>query len=235
MRLTPLLLLPATLAFAAAPLFTPPFQGYDPALFPVVIPHPAIQPAGFAFAIWGLIYCWLIVHAGYGLWRRSGDAAWQPSRLPLLGATLLGTVWLAIAPGYPITATVTILVMALLAVSAFLNAPTTPDRWLLSAPMAIFAGWLTAAAAVSTGVLLAGYGWLTNENTALILMLLVFTVAVSVQTRKPAMPVYGATVTWALIGVFAANWSNDMPNVAIPALIGAVMMVTATMVLNTRR
>ena len=52
-RTAPLILLVATLAFIAAPALTPPFMGYDPGLFPVRIDRPAIQPAGYAFAIWG--------------------------------------------------------------------------------------------------------------------------------------------------------------------------------------
>ena len=41
-------------------------MGYDPGQFPVVIARPSIQPAGYAFAIWGLIYAWLMAHAGFG-------------------------------------------------------------------------------------------------------------------------------------------------------------------------
>ena len=63
------------LAMVAAPALTPSFTGYDPATFPVRIDRPAIQPAGYAFSIWGLIYLWLLVHAGYGLFKRRDDAA----------------------------------------------------------------------------------------------------------------------------------------------------------------
>ena len=46
-----ILILIATAAFIAAPAVTTPFTGYDPGMFPVVIAHPSIQPAGYAFAI----------------------------------------------------------------------------------------------------------------------------------------------------------------------------------------
>lgn len=233
MRLTAILLLLGTLAFAAAPALSPGFTGYAPTMFPVVIDRPAIQPAGYAFAIWGLIYAWLILHAGLGLWQHAEDLLWQKPRPALLGAVLMGTIWLAIAPHYPITATLVILAMAVLAVTAFLQVTTAQHRWLLSAPIGIFAGWLTAAAAVSSGVVLAGYGWMSNTATAQTLLLLVVVLAVVLQSRKPAMPIYGATVTWALIGICAANWS-DLPQVAIPALIGALLVATATAILRLR-
>lgn len=71
-----LILLVATLAFGVAPFVTPPFTGYDPAMFPVYILRPSIQPAGYAFAIWSVIYLWLIAHAIFGFWKRPADAAW---------------------------------------------------------------------------------------------------------------------------------------------------------------
>ena len=100
------------------------------------------------------------------------------------------------------------------------------NRWMLSGPTAIFAGWLSAASAVSTGVLIAGYGWLTDTESAAAMLALVLGIAVTVQMRRPAMPVYGLTVIWALIGVIVANVNANL-TVAVLAASGiAVMAVT---------
>jgi hypothetical protein len=225
-RLPAVILLLATIAFGLAPLVTPPFTGYDPSLFPVQIGRPAIQPAGYAFSIWSVIYVWLIVHAVYGVRKRAEDPSWRPSRLPLTVAIAVGVVWLWIAGQSAIWGTVTIWIMAGGALAAFLRAPTEPDRWLLSGPLAIFAGWLTAAAAVSTGVLIAGYGVLSNNGSALAMLALVLVIALVVQKRKPRMPVYGLTVVWALVGVFVVNLA-DMQLVAGAAAVGVVVMLGA--------
>lgn len=214
-------LLIAILAMVAAPALTPSFTGYDPAIFPVRIDRPAIQPAGYAFSIWGLIYLWLLLHAGFGLFKRRNDAAFLRPALPLLVSGLLGSVWLAIAGSAPVLATVTILVMGGLALMAYLRADQTQDRWLLSAPLAIYAGWLTAACAVSMGVILAGYGAMSTTSSALVMLAVVILVALVVQAKRPGMPVYGATVVWAAIGVVVANWA-DNPTIAFTALGGAV-------------
>ena len=227
------LLLLTTIAFVLAPAFTPAFRGYDPALFPVLIDRPAIQPAGYAFSIWGLIYLWLILHAGFGLLKRRDNPIWARPLWPTVGAVGLGTVWLAIATSAPITATVTIIIMAALAVSAFLIADTDTDPWLLPAPLAVFAGWVTAASAVSTGVLIAGYGVLSNTGSALAMLVLVLLIAASVQSRRPKMPLYGATVTWAIIGVFIANWGLNT-TIAIAAAIGALVMALITLLMARR-
>lgn len=222
-----LILLIATIAFALAPFMTPPFTGYEPGQFPVEIARPAIQPAGYAFAIWSVIYLWLILHAGFGLWKRADDPAWSRVRPALIVALVLGTVWLAIAGASPVWATAVILVMAIAAILAFLQAPTEPDRWILSAPLAIFAGWLTAASLVSSGILLAGYGYTGNEEAALDMLGVVLILAPLVQSRKPRMPVYSLTVAWALAGIAVANWGSGTL-VAWSALAVAAVVLVAT-------
>ena len=125
-RIAPLILLVATLAFLAAPALTPPFMGYDPGLFPVRIDRPSIQPAGYAFAIWGVIYLWLIAHAGQGALARASDPVWARPRPALIGAVVLGTIWLAIAPNWPLNAPVAIIA----AVGGAIMAAATLSLWL---------------------------------------------------------------------------------------------------------
>jgi len=226
MKRNALILLIATLAFGIAPFITPPFTGYDPTLFPVQIERPSIQPAGYAFSIWSVIYLWLILHAVYGLWKRPENPAWDAVRLPLTVAVGVGAVWLWIAGFSAIWGTVTIWIMAAGAIAAFLRADPEVDRWMLSGPTAIFAGWLSAASAVSTGVFIAGYGWLSDTASAAAMLALVLGIAVTVQMRRPQMPVYGLTVIWALIGVIVANASANL-TVAVLAASGiAVMAIT---------
>ncbi|MEZ5754361.1 MAG: hypothetical protein R3D90_06230 [Paracoccaceae bacterium] len=217
------LLLLVTLAFGAAPILTPPFRGYDPTLFPVQIARPSIQPAAYAFGIWSVIYLWLITHAVLGLWKHSENPAWDRPRLPLVLAIALGSAWLSIAPVAPIWATVTILIMAASAIAALLRADTETNRWLLSAPIAILAGWLSAAAAVSTGVVIAGYGLLSDTVSAVAMIAATLALATWTQRQKPRMPLYGLTVIWALIGITVANAGLN-PVVAILSGIGIALM-----------
>lgn len=226
------ILLFATLAFGVAPFVTPPFTGYDPGMFPVRIERPSIQPAGYAFSIWSVIYLWLIAHAVYGLWKRAKDPAWDAVRLPLSAAVLIGAVWLAIAGTSAIWGTVTIWFMAAAAITAFLRADPDVDRWMLSAPTAIFAGWLTAAAAVSTGVLIAGYGWLPDSVSAAAMLALVLVIAVSIQFNRPKMPVYGLTVIWALIGVAVTNGTANLIVTVLAA--SGIAVMALTLVANRR-
>jgi hypothetical protein len=220
-----LLLLASVLAFVAAPFVTPNFAGYDPALFPVRIERPFVQPAGWAFAIWSVIYLWLLAHAGLGVWKRAEDPVWDRVRMPLFLACGIGATWLWLATFAPATATVAIWVMAVMAIAAHLRADPWQDRWLLAAPTAILAGWLTAAAAVSTGVLLAGYGTLSNSASALAMLAVALAIGVAVQSRS-RMPVYGLTLVWALSGILAAN-GTEVPSVSVAAGAGMALMALA--------
>ncbi len=56
MRIWPLMTLTLTLAFFAAPFLTEPFSGFRDDQLPVPQSNPPLQPAGYAFAIWGVIY-----------------------------------------------------------------------------------------------------------------------------------------------------------------------------------
>jgi hypothetical protein len=58
------------------------------------------------------------------------------------------------------------------------------------------------------------------------MLALVLAIAVTVQMRRPGMPVYGLTVIWALAGVIVANAGANL-TVAVMAGSGiAVMAVT---------
>lgn len=228
MTLRALLVVLLTLAFGAAPLITPPFTGYDPAAFPVVIDRPSIQPAGYAFAIWSVIYLWLIIHAVFGFWKRAKSLDWDATRLPLAASLGLGTVWLWIAASHPILATLAIVLMLATAIAAFLLSDEFYDRWLMSGALAIYAGWLSAAASVSVGIVAAGHGILSDTESAFVMIGFITLFAALVQFLRPEMPVYGLTVIWALIGIVIANLPA---NLLVAIVAGGAIFVMASLLL----
>ena len=62
-RYLPHLTLLFAILFALSPLASDGFNGFKPDQFPVVQERWPVQPAGWAFSIWGLIYLGLIVYA----------------------------------------------------------------------------------------------------------------------------------------------------------------------------
>ncbi|MGB3555668.1 MAG: hypothetical protein WBA25_13615 [Jannaschia sp.] len=226
MRLRAILVLLASLAFAVSPFLVSDFAGYDPTQFPVLIEEPPVQPAGYAFAIWGAIYLWLVVSAAFGLWKRAEDPAWDGTRLPLIVSLAIGAVWLAVAVASPIWATILIWAMLAAALAALLRT-SRADVWLLRAPLGLYAGWLTAASCVSLGVTAMGYGLppFGPVGWSIAMLCLALAIAVAILRIVPS-PMYGAAVAWALIGVFVQNGADP---VGLLAAGGAVAVAALTL------
>jgi hypothetical protein len=215
----------SALTFALSPLATIGFGGFAEGQFPVQQINPPVQPDGYAFSIWGVIYAWLIIGTGFGFWRAVDNPDWTAMRRPLSISLIIGTFWISAANVSPVLATVMITLMAVTAIQAMLRAGF--DRpWLLARPIALYAGWLTAATGVSFGVLLGGYGILSSQAAALICIIGVLVVTLLVQSARPSEFTYPTAVIWALVGVFVANMSaQNWPVVALAA-IGIVALVT---------
>jgi hypothetical protein len=202
-------------------LFSGAFGGFDPEQFPVRQVDPPSVPAGYAFAIWGLIYAYLVVHAGFGLLKRDVDPVWDAVRWPLIVSLTAGASWISVAKISPLWATVLIWLMLLTALGASFRAKGAKEHWLLQAPLAIYAGWLTAASFVSIGLVGAGYDVLTDQFGWAWITLISASIAASlVQLRLGETPEYGLTVCWALIAIAVRN-VESFTSLAVLALAGA--------------
>ena len=215
----------AALAFAAGPLLVPDFGGFEPDRYPVPQVDPPVQPAGYAFSIWGPIYLWLLAMAGYGLLRRREDPDWDATRLPLIVSLVVGATWLAVALASPVWATILIWVMLAGALWAYLATPDREAIW-LRAPVGLYAGWLTAASAVSVGLLAPGWGVPPFGQTGWAVAALsgALLIAAFVLWRRPGWA-YGAAVTWALVAVVVRNGAAP---VGLLAGLGALAIAALT-------
>jgi hypothetical protein len=222
-RMKAILLLVAALAFASAPFWTSGFGGFDPNRYPNPQIDPPVQPAGYAFSIWGPIYLWLVVHGVYGLLARAEDPAWDRTRWPLVVSLAIGASWISVAQVNPPLATLLIWVMLGGALMALLRTPAR-DRWLLAGPVALYAGWLTAASFVSIGLLGAGYGVAFGETGwAWAAVLAAFATVLAVQSQVPHAPEYGLAAAWAFVAVAVANWGEAWA-LALAALLAAALV-----------
>ncbi len=232
-RMKAILMLVATIGFVSAPFWSPGFGGFEPDQFPIPQDDPPVQPAGYAFAIWGVIYLWLLVSAGFGLIRRAEDAGWDAVRLPLTLSLVVGTPWIAVATVSPVWAGVLIWAMLICALWAIRRAPDT-DPWLLSAPVELYAGWLTAASLVSLGLLGAGYGIGPDASGWAWTIVFVAVVAgTAIQHALARTAFYGAGVAWALAAVAVRNGEEHL-TLALFAGLGAVAVAVAAL-RTTRR
>lgn len=221
----PVIVLLLAVAFAASPLWVPGFGGFDEDQFPIPQIDPPVQPDGYAFAIWGVIYLWLIVGAGFGIWKRWNAPDWAAMRLPLALSLAVGAVWLPVAVRSPVWATVLIWVMLVTALWALWRAPRE-DAWAAAWPVGLYAGWLSAASCVAVGLLLAGYGVTAQMTAAWIMVGVAIVLAWAVQWVLGHAPTYGIAAIWALIAVAV---QNSFGGVGLLALAGAAFLLAPTL------
>ncbi len=189
-----------TLLFVASAFVTP-FTGFAPEAFPVPQVNPPAQPAGYAFAIWGVIYLWLIASAFYGVFRRLTSPDWSAARIPLVISLGIGMFWLSVAARSPVGATIMIWSMWGTALLSLARAPAT-DRWWFLAPVGLYTGWLTAASSVSIGLLGGGYGLMFSEEAwAFVVAAIATSLGLGVLTRIRNAPEFAFGIAWALIAV----------------------------------
>lgn len=247
----------ATLAFAVGQVALPGLlfaNGFEPAQAPRPSAGPTpVEPAGYAFIIWGLIY---LCALAYALYQARPTLAGDPllARIGWLtaGGYGLTCLWLVVARVGPLWATVPVIAgMLCLLASAFLIACRWPGRasagrrWLVTTPLALFAGWLTAATFVNAAEVLPLYGFgrfgLSVEAFSLGIVAAASLLALVILRLSRWNLAYGLTVTWALGGIVVANLQRDL-STAVALLAGGIALgllvalaIMAARMMTTRR
>lgn len=213
----------AACAFAASTFVVPDFGGFDPDRFPVPQNDPPVQPSGYAFAIWGVIYLWLLASAGYGLLRRATAEDWADMRPALVLSLAIGATWLPVASQSALAALILIWAMLIPALLALFRAPLL-DRWWARAPLGLYAGWLSAASFVALGLNAAGWGLIGEVQVALLCIIAATLLAAGVQIALQGVPEYGIAVAWAFVAIALANLTGGAFIVLLLALAAAAIM-----------
>ncbi len=205
-----------------------------------------LRVAGYAFAIWGLIYLWLLVYAVRQVLPQTGESL----LIHRLGrpsvAALLGIGWWVIAAAFDWEAATVILIFASLAavlVPLLANAGAIRalgrfdrDRLMTVWPLALLAGWLTVAAPLNLITVATGNGLLPEVLSptvwAILAIVIVTAVALGV-TQRLRTVAYGLPIAWGLLGAFVAEQERN-PMLAYVALAAAVAVLVGAIMLTFR-
>lgn len=227
----------AILAVAAAPLIS--LAGLPDAAAFADEGNGTLRAAGYAFAIWGVIYAGLVL---YGIWQ----LVRQTPETPILRAVAWPSViamggcaaWLLAAALDIKALTVLIIVTSAIAViGGLLRArPHRRDvgpgtRFFIFWPLGLLAGWLTIAGFINLITVLTAWGVIGPDIArpaayAGILGVVMVGSAVIWRLRHLA---YGLPIVWGLIAVWAAEHA-DKPPVGLAALAAAAFMLVVSLV-----
>jgi len=193
-----------------------------------------VTPAGYAFAIWGLIYLAALGLALYQLLpgqrsrevhRRTGwwlVAAFTASTLwvPVFSTR---TIWLS---QLVIVGLVVGLSIAAVRLTRLGPALVGGERMLLRLPVTLYLGWATLAAAAGFGATFRSLGmpergWVTTA-TSLLLVLVAALVSIGFVARLGAFAGYLVSAVWALVAVAVETYVGP---VRIAALLTALLLL----------
>ena len=208
---------------------------------------PLIEPALYAFTVWGLIFTLSLVYAVYQAlpanredpllrrigWYTAGAFActglWSvfvPERQLLLALAMLAAIFVCLA-----------FVYRRVVDAAGRRVLDRGERWLVALPVGVFLGWITAANLVSLSAEAVRLGLVGSSGGAgeavlgAALLLLGGALAAAVVLAGKAGPVqgylaYGATVLWALVAVVVQQYDTSVLTTGA-ALVAAVTVVLA--------
>jgi len=193
-------------------------------------------PAGYAFAIWGVIYLGLIAFVVY---QALPSQLHNPSveRIGYLFALscLANSLWIFLwhYEYFALTLVVMLTLLGLLvAIYARLDTHRSEarpaDRWLVHIPFSIYLGWITVATIANATGVLYKLGWngagLSPEAWTAIMLFAGVVIASAVAIPRNDLA-YLAVILWAFMAIIAKHQGN--PDVALPASIATALVFLA--------
>lgn len=198
-------------------------------------------PAGYAFAIWGIIFIAIFIFSVYQIYRtflrkQTFDFISQTGLWFAITNVTNGLWIVAWLYDYTLVSVVIMLVILFSLVKIIVN--TNMERWRAPAktivfgwwPISIYAGWISVATIANIAAYLSKIGWdgafLSPESWTITLIVIAtglnFTLIITRGMREFA--IVGA---WALIAIYVRH-QLIYESIAIAALVGAVIILLTT-------
>ena len=202
-----------------------------------------VTPAGYAFAVWGLIYAASLALAVYQLLpAQRGRQVHRRTGWWLVGAFGASTIWVPIfgtrtvwLAQVVIVGLVVALTGAAIALTRSGAAGSVAERLLLRLPVTFYLGWAALATAAGFGTTFRSLGmpasawWVTAVSLGLVLLAVVF--AVGVVSRLTATAGFAATSCWALVAVAVGT---TVPAVRWATALGIAVVLAALLITAVR-
>ena len=202
-----------------------------------------VTPAGWAFAIWAVIYAGSLVLAVYQLLPRQ-----LPRRLHrrtgwwLLGAFTASTVWVPLFGSRVIWLSQIALLMLVLCLilvahrfSRMGRAENAAERFAFRLPVMIYLGWATVACIAGFGAMFRSWGMdQDSRQTSEVGVALVLSATIAslfIVGRLAAIGGFLLAAFWGLVAVAAATYAEDVR----VAVVLAIIVVLAAVVGRTLR
>ena len=193
-----------------------------------------ITPAGYAFAIWGVIYILLGVFVVYQALPHVRDRPFQKSIGWLFMLSSASNILWLFAWQYEYLVVSVVIMFVLLAVLTTIYVRLNigraklgwGERLMVHLPFSVYLGWITVAAIVNVAATLVSIGWdgfgIEPELWAVLMILVATTIAILVAVTRRDVA-YELVIIWALVGIGVNQSSNQVVVFIISISIAAVV------------
>jgi hypothetical protein len=200
--------------------------------------EPPIIPAGYAFAIWSVIYLGSVIYGVFQLARSRAQDPLLAKIRPFTASAFLATVCWLIAARFNLTGLTVICMLWLLAsllpvFMSFMKPKsrfTPAEQFAMVIPLSIYTGWVTVAVFADMSAFLHRHGLLnillTPAGWAVVFLIVAGVIATRLTFKSASVP-FALTICWALVAILVANITRENhPAVAIccAALTGAQLL-----------
>ena len=197
--------------------------------------HVFVIPAGYVFAIWGLIYLGLGTYTVYQAVRAEDPVVRRLGWLPAI-SNLLNAAWIPLFHYEAFAPTVVVMVGLLLTLIAIhrrlwsvRHELTRTTFWTVRVPFSIYLGWITVATVANVAQTVSAFGvdgtGIPGEWIAATVLLVVFAIAARFIWQFHDVA-YGLVIVWAYVGIAVkeAN-ASVVPWVAGAAAVGIGLLI----------
>lgn len=193
-----------------------------------------IQPAGYAFSIWGLIYILLLIWIIKMYFSKNTLAIVAKLKFwPVLNFLLNGLWILVFTAGWTGTSTIVIALLLMTIIKMYLTITNMTHHWFDRLPLSIYFSWVTSATIVNIFTLAVS----VNMDSFLKINELSWTLIAVAGTAVLAIYValkfkdwlYPLVMIWTYSGIYSDN-SNQIPSLDIILILSAVVLIVVTFV-----
>jgi benzodiazapine receptor len=201
-------------------------------------------PAGYVFAIWGLIYIGLIAFSVYqALPTQRENPALRRIGYWYVASSVANAGWLLVWHyNMLMVSTLAMLgiLISLIVIYVRLEIGRTQVsaalRWCVHIPFSVYLGWVTVATAANVSVVLYAWGWggwgLAPEVWTVVMMVAAGVISFLLNLFRPSLA-YTLVITWALVGIAVRHMGTLL--IVAPALVLAVGVVVVWWLLRLGR
>lgn len=195
-------------------------------------------PAGYAFAIWGVIFLGLIAYALFGI-KRAFFSRKETPHIEQTGywfalTNFLNTAWV-VAFTYDYVWLSVLIIIGMLISLLKIVFKTNMERWdapieiiaFVWWPVCIYSGWIAVATIANISAFLVKLGFAGSQLTQIIFTMILITIAVYINllmTNLRNMREFAMVGAWALFAIFIRH-KESLESVAYFALAGCVLLV----------